>query len=48
MYFFINLAKGKKDKAKIIITEMPYQVVKARLIEKIAELVKDKKIECIT
>jgi DNA gyrase subunit A len=33
------------DKAKIIITEMPYQVNKARLIEKIAELARDKKIE---
>ena len=33
------------DKAKIIITEMPYQVNKARLIEKIAELTRDKKIE---
>ena len=35
------------DKAKIIITEMPYQVNKARLIEKIAELARDKKIEGI-
>ena len=33
------------DKPKIIITEMPYQVNKARLIEKIAELARDKKIE---
>ena len=33
------------DKAKIIITEMPYQVNKARLIEKIADLTRDKKIE---
>ncbi|MBI2791303.1 MAG: DNA gyrase subunit A [Gammaproteobacteria bacterium] len=32
----------------IIITELPYQVNKARLIEKIAELVKDKKIEGIS
>ena len=32
----------------IIITEIPYQVNKARLIEKIAELVKDKKIEGIS
>ena len=30
--------------SKIIITELPYQVNKARLVEKIAELVKDKKI----
>lgn len=35
-------------KDTIIVTELPYQVNKARLIEKIAELVKDKKIEGIT
>jgi len=35
------------DKPKVIITEMPYQVNKARLIEKIAELARDKKIEGI-
>ena len=34
-----------KDKAKIVITEMPYQVNKSKLIEKIAELSRDKKIE---
>ncbi|MDC1510068.1 DNA gyrase subunit A, partial [Oceanospirillaceae bacterium] len=38
----------KNNKASIIVTELPYQVNKARLIEKIAELVKDKKIEGIT
>ncbi|MGI9280977.1 MAG: DNA gyrase subunit A [Endozoicomonas sp.] len=38
----------KKNKSTIIITELPYQLNKARLIEKIAELVKDKKIEGIT
>src|SRR5690606_7380842 len=32
----------------IIVTEIPYQVNKARLIEKIAELVKEKKIEGIS
>ncbi|WP_299268031.1 DNA topoisomerase (ATP-hydrolyzing) subunit A [uncultured Psychrosphaera sp.] len=35
-------------KDTIIVTEIPYQVNKARLIEKIAELVKDKKVEGIT
>ena len=30
---------------QIVFTEIPYQVNKARLIEKIAELVKDKRIE---
>ncbi len=35
-------------KPRIIVTELPYMVNKARLIEKIAELVKDKKIDGIT
>lgn len=35
-------------KQRIIVTELPYMVNKARLIEKIAELVKDKKIDGIT
>ncbi len=35
-------------KSRIIITELPYMVNKARLIEKIAELVRDKKIDGIT
>ncbi|MEM9532766.1 MAG: DNA gyrase subunit A [Pseudomonadota bacterium] len=37
-----------KGKQTIIVTELPYQVNKARLITKIAELVKEKKIEGIT
>ncbi len=40
-----TLANGKN---RIIVTELPYMVNKARLIEKIAELVKDKKLEGIT
>ncbi len=40
-----NEATGKQA---IIVTELPYQVNKARLLEKIAELVKEKKIEGIT
>lgn len=35
-------------KPRIIVTELPYQVNKARLIEKIAELVRDKQVEGIT
>jgi len=35
-------------KSRIIVDEIPYQVNKARLIEKIAELVRDKKIDGIT
>ncbi|MDH4049146.1 MAG: DNA gyrase subunit A, partial [Gammaproteobacteria bacterium] len=37
-----------RGKEAIIVTELPYQVNKARLIEKIAELVRDKRIEGIT
>lgn len=36
------------SKQRIIVTEIPYQVNKARLIEKIADLVRDKKIEGIS
>src|SRR4051795_11876790 len=38
----------KGDRVAIIVTELPYQVNKAALIEKIADLVKDKKIEGIS
>lgn len=37
-----------RDRESIVITEIPYQVNKARLIERIAELVKEKQIEGIT
>lgn len=36
------------DKPRIIITEIPYQVNKSSLVEKIADLVRDKKVEGIT
>ena len=39
---------ANNGKQRIIVTEIPYQVNKAKLIEKIAELVKDKKVEGIT
>jgi len=39
---------GESGKQAIIITEIPYQVNKARLIEKIADLVREKKVEGIT
>jgi DNA gyrase subunit A len=39
--------KQKGDKESIVISEIPFQVNKARLIEKIAELVQEKKIEGI-
>ncbi len=38
----------KRNRQSIIVTELPYQVNKARLLEKIAELVKDGKIEGIS
>jgi DNA gyrase subunit A len=38
----------EKGRQKIIVTELPYQVNKARLVENIAELVRDKKIEGIS
>lgn len=38
----------KSHKQTIVVTELPYQVNKARLIERIAELVKEKKVEGIT
>ena len=40
--------KKSQDRQQIIVTELPYQVNKARLIEKIADLVRDKKIEGIS
>lgn len=42
-----EIIEAKGDKFTIIITELPYQVNKATLLEKIADLVKDKKIEGI-
>ncbi len=38
----------RKDRKAIIVTEVPYQVNKARMIEKIAELVREKRIEGIS
>ncbi len=38
----------QNGKTRIVVTELPYMVNKARLIEKIAELVRDKKIDGIT
>ncbi|OCH18316.1 DNA gyrase subunit A [Aliivibrio sp. 1S165] len=43
-----NIEADKNGKETIIVTEIPYQVNKARVIEKIAELVKDKKVEGIS
>ena len=43
--FIEELAKGRQQ---IVVTEIPYQVNKAKLVERIAELVKDKKLEGIS
>jgi DNA gyrase subunit A len=44
----VHLEQPKKGKTSIIISELPYQVNKSRLIEKIADLVRSKKIEGIS
>ena len=43
-----NIEPMQNGKNRIVVTELPFMVNKARLIEKIAELVRDKKIEGIT
>ena len=43
-----EIEEASHGKQQIIVTESPYQVNKARLIEKIADLVRDKRIEGIT
>ena len=40
--------RESSDRQRIVITELPYQVNKARLLEKIAELVKEKKLDGIS
>lgn len=44
----VNIEEQANGKATIIATELPYQVNKAKLVEKIAELVRDKRIDGIT
>jgi len=43
-----EIEQYKADRSRIIITEIPYQVNKAKLVEKIAELVHEKKVEGIS
>ena len=43
-----NIETMPNGKSRIVVTELPYMVNKARLIEKIADLVKEKKIDGIT
>ncbi len=42
-----DIVEGKKDNHQIIVTEIPYMVNKASLLEKIADLVREKKLEGI-
>src|SRR5690625_872580 len=44
----VEVEENKNGTSTIVVTELPYQVNKAKLIEKIAELVRDKRIEGIT
>ncbi|WP_100486570.1 DNA gyrase subunit A [Sporolactobacillus pectinivorans] len=44
----VEIEEQPSGKQSIIVTELPYQVNKAKLIERIAELVKDKKLDGIT
>jgi len=44
----VDIEEMKNGRERIVVTELPFQVNKARLIEKIAELVRDKKIEGIS
>ncbi len=43
-----NIEERKGGRSRIIVTEIPYMVNKARLVERIADLVKDKRVEGIT
>ena len=43
-----QIEEYKKDRFRIVVTELPYQVNNARLVEKIADLVKEKRVEGIS
>ncbi len=43
-----DFEEHKNGRTSIVVTEIPYMVIKARLVEKVAELVKDKKLEGIS
>ena len=44
----VHIEDIRKDREAIVVTEIPYQVNKSRMLEQIAELVRDKKIEGIS
>jgi DNA gyrase subunit A len=43
-----RIGRGERERDAVVITEIPYQVNKARLIEKIAELVHEKRLDGIS
>jgi DNA gyrase subunit A len=43
-----DFEEHKNGRTSIVVTEIPYMVIKSRLVEKVAELVKDKKLEGIS
>lgn len=43
----VEESKGGHDKDKLVVTELPYNVVKARLIEQIADLINDKQLQSL-
>ena len=43
----VEIETIRKDREAIVVTEIPYQVNKATMVERIAELVREKKIEGI-
>jgi DNA gyrase subunit A len=44
----VNIEEFNKGRDRIVVTELPYQVNKARLVKSIADLIKDKKVDGIT
>ncbi|NIV33634.1 MAG: hypothetical protein GWN58_30565, partial [Anaerolineae bacterium] len=44
----VHIEEMSRNRSRIVVTELPYQVNKTRLIERIAELVRDGKVEGIT
>ena len=43
-----RIGRGERERDAVVVTEIPYQVNKARLIEKIAELVNEKRLDGIS
>ncbi len=43
-----EIEEDKRGRSSVVVTEIPYMVIKARLVEKVAELVKEKRLEGIS